>query len=142
VLRTASGRAYLAFCPDAERREIIEYLRTRNDPDDEPYLIPGAIEKIIATCRRNGFATRLNEAHVPKTSSVAVPILVNGYARGCITIVWLTSAMTATRAIKQFVQPLREAAETVSKRVASALWALSADTSPPARRRKRKGIER
>lgn len=119
ILRTASGRAYLAFCSEEERREILEYLSNLADPEDEPYLFKGAVEEMLATVRRQGYASRLNEPFVPKTSSIALPILVDGYAHGAMTIVWLTSAMLPSRAIKQFVPPLREAAAAIAKKLAS-----------------------
>lgn len=124
MLRTASGRAYLAFCSEKERGEIIEHLRTRGEPEDEPYLYPRALDRMIAACRRNGFATRLGEAFVPKTSSIALPILIDGQARGSIAIVWVTQAMPASRAIKEFLPPLKDAAAAVAKHVASHQWPL------------------
>jgi IclR family mhp operon transcriptional activator len=132
MLRTASGRAYLAFCPESERREIIQYLKTRNDPDDEPYIADNAIHEVIALCRRQGYAGRFNEPFVPRTSSIAMPILVNGYARGSIAVVWLTSAMPFNRAIRQFVSPIREAANTIAERLADApqLWSMPMPTNP------------
>lgn len=124
MLRTACGRAYLSFCSENERGEIIEYLRMRDDPEDEPYLYPRALEKLIAACRRNGYASRLGEAFVPKTSSIALPILVDGQARGCIAVVWLTQSMPASRAIKEFLPPLRNAAAAVAKQVAGHQWSM------------------
>jgi IclR family mhp operon transcriptional activator len=122
MLRTASGRAYLAFCSEKERGEIIEYLKMRDDPEDESYLYPRALEKMIAVCQRNGYGSRLGEAFVPKTSSIALPILVDGQARGCIAVVWLTQSMSASRAIKEFLPPLRNAAAAVAKQVAGNQW--------------------
>jgi IclR family mhp operon transcriptional activator len=111
ILRTACGRAYLAFCPAAERREIVEFLQTQNDSADRPYLLPDAIEKMGSLARRNGFAVRFNEPYVPNTSSLAVPIMVAGEIQACLAIVWLTAAMSLTRAVKLFVPALRAAAE-------------------------------
>lgn len=136
VLRTASGRAYLSFCSPPEREEIIQLLKAQNDPADEPLLSPGAIEELIGTCQRQGYGARLNEAFVPKTSSVALPILVDGRACGCISIIWLTSAMTAHRAIKTFVPPLRDAAAMIAKRVANDQWTLSVADLPVANKNK------
>ena len=124
MLRTASGRAYLSFCSEKERAEILEYLHTRSEPEDEPYLYPKALEKMVASCRRNGYGSRLGEAFVPKTSSISLPILVDGRARGCITVVWLTLAMSASRAIKEFFPPLKEAAAVIAKQVANHQWSL------------------
>ncbi len=120
MLRTASGRAYLAFCPDAEREEILENIRAQEQEADEPYLAPGAIDSMLRIVRRNGYATRLNEPYVTKTSSIAVPITVNGHVSACVTIVWLSSAMASTRAIKQFTPHLRQAAAEIAQKIASA----------------------
>ena len=124
ILRTASGRAYLSFCSEKERAEIIEHLHTRSEPEDEPYLFPKVLEKTIATCRRNGYGSRLGEAFITKTSSISLPILVDGCARGCIAVVWLTQAMPASRAIKEFLPPLKEAAAVIAKQVANHQWSL------------------
>jgi IclR family transcriptional regulator, mhp operon transcriptional activator len=114
MLRTASGRAYLAYCGEAERSEIIQYLKVRNDAGDEPYIEDEAIHEMLALCRRQGFAGRFNEPFVSRTSSIALPILIDGYARGSLSIVWSTAAMPYHRAIHQFLQPLREAARTIA----------------------------
>jgi IclR family mhp operon transcriptional activator len=132
MLRTACGRAYLAFCAEAEQREIIQHLKTLNDPEDEPYIADNAIREVLALSRRQGYAGRFNEPFVPRTSSIAMPILVNGYARGCIAVVWLTSAMPFNRAIRQFVPPIREAAKTIALRLADTpqLWSMPMPTKP------------
>jgi len=141
MLRTASGRTYLAFCAEHERKEIIQSLRLQSDPEDERYLSSEALEEIIHTTRRNGYGTRINEAYVQKTSSIALPIIVDGSAKACVTIVWLTSAMTATRAIKQFVPPLRDAAAAIAQRVSRAQWSLP-ESSVIASRRKKAIVQR
>jgi IclR family transcriptional regulator, mhp operon transcriptional activator len=120
MLRTACGRAYLAFCQPAERREIIDSLQTQNDPADHPYLIPEAVEKMVSLARRNGFAVRHNEPYVRNTSSVAVPIVVDGEIQACLSIIWLTAAMSLTRAVKAFVPGLRTAAHDIATAVAHA----------------------
>jgi IclR family mhp operon transcriptional activator len=114
MLRTASGRAYLAFCSEPERREIIEYLRSVNDPQDEPYLADEGVTDLLGRCRQLGYAGRFNEPFVPKTSSIAVPIMMDGRAIGSIAVIWLTSAMSFDRAIRRFVLPLKQAAKSIS----------------------------
>jgi IclR family transcriptional regulator, mhp operon transcriptional activator len=124
MLRTACGRAYLAFCSEAERREILEYIRAWGDVADVPYLHPDVLETLLDSTRRDGYASRLNEAFVPKTSSIAVPILLEGQVSACLSVVWQTAAMQASRAIKQFMSPLREAAELIADEMKSAEFAL------------------
>ena len=68
---------------------------------------------------------------VPKTSSIALPILVDGQARGCIAVVWLTQSMPASRAIKEFLPPLRNAAAAVAKQVAGHQWSMPGSARAP-----------
>jgi len=63
MLRTATGRAYLSFCSERERAEILEYLHTEANLKMSP-VVPKALDRMIATCRRNGYGTRLGEAFV------------------------------------------------------------------------------
>ena len=140
MLRTATGRAYLSFCSERERAEILEFLHTRSEPEDEPCLYPKALDMMIATCRRNGYGTRLGEAFVPKTSSISLPILVDDLARGCITVVWLTQAMSASRAIKEFFPPLKKAAAVIAKEVANHQWSLPESPAAHERQRRSTGL--
>jgi IclR family mhp operon transcriptional activator len=139
MLRTACGRAYLAYCTDEERREILEYLTTLADPLDEPYLERSEVDEMIAKVRRIGYAARINEPFVPRTSSLALPLLVNGQARGSIAIVWLTSAMLPSRAIKEFVPPLREAALAIAKQIGADKLQLPESIPAPRRRSSARG---
>lgn len=120
VLRSACGRAYLAFCPDEERREIVEYLTTVADPSDRPYLLEGAIHQMIAIVRRDGYAVRLNEPYLARTGTLAVPILIDGHAHGTIAVVWWAAALLPSQAIKQFVPALREAAAAIARKIVGA----------------------
>jgi IclR family mhp operon transcriptional activator len=122
MLRTASGRVYLAFCTAAERREILRLLRVRGDAADEPYLIPGAVEEMLLRCRKKNYGAWLNEEFVGKTSSVALPIMVNGYARASIAVAWLTTAIPVAKAVQQFVPPLAEVADLLGRRLTTAQW--------------------
>lgn len=118
VLRSACGRAYLAFCPEEERREIVEYLTTQADPDDQPYLLEGAIHHMIAIVRRDGYAVRLNEPYLTRTGTLAVPIIIDGHAHGTIAVVWWAAALLPSQAIKQFLPALREAATAIARKIA------------------------
>jgi IclR family transcriptional regulator, mhp operon transcriptional activator len=120
VLRTASGKAHLSFCPEAQRLEIIETLRMQAQPEDLEYLESGALERMLLTVRRNGYATRLGGPYVPITSSISVPIMVNGQVAACVTVIWNTTAMAASRAIRLFTPQLRRAAAEIAQKISRA----------------------
>ena len=62
MLRSASGRIYLAFCPDVEREEVLARLRGRDVPGHElAYELaygPAAVRRIVAATRRRGYSVR------------------------------------------------------------------------------------
>ena len=58
MLRSASGRVYLAFCPDVEREEVLARLRGRDVPGHELAYGPAAVRRIVAATRRRGYSVR------------------------------------------------------------------------------------
>jgi IclR family mhp operon transcriptional activator len=110
MLRTAAGRAYLAFCPAAERDIILKQIDRIGDPDDRPYLIPDHLDHTLAETRRRGFASRTDGEYNPRTSSIAVAIVRDDQVLGCISIIWIRSALDAEEAISQFARPMMETA--------------------------------
>jgi IclR family mhp operon transcriptional activator len=110
MLRTSSGRTYLAFCPDAEREIIIKHIVRIEDPDDRPFLEPAYLHKLIADTRARGFGLRDEGEYNPKTASIAVPILRGSDVLGCISIIWIRTALDARDAVAQFAEPMLKAA--------------------------------
>lgn len=110
MLRTSSGRAYLTFCSAAEREIIIKHVSRMNDPDDRPYLQRDYLEKMLAETRARGFGLRADGEYNERTSSIAVPVIKSVNVLGCISIIWIRSALDADEAIEQFAAPMTQAA--------------------------------
>src|SRR5262249_38124526 len=58
LLRSASGRAYLAFCPDAEREAVLRRLRDRGVAGPELAHDPGAGRRNLGATPRRGYSVR------------------------------------------------------------------------------------
>ncbi|GJQ54048.1 MAG: hypothetical protein HKUEN07_06170 [Rhodocyclaceae bacterium] len=58
MLRSATGRAYLAFCGEDERRAILQRLASSSDPGERPDHKPAAMNKILEEIREQGYGTR------------------------------------------------------------------------------------
>ena len=58
MLQSASGRAYLSYCPDPEREAIIENLKSSDDDFDQVAHKPDYIERILAATRSRGWGGR------------------------------------------------------------------------------------
>lgn len=115
LLRTASGRAWLSHVPEAVRDAALSLVRARDDPADRPFLDPGWLDGILAGCRALGAGMRLGEeGFLPRTSSFAVPVGSGAGVAGCITVIWITSALTPARAEAELLPPLRAAAAEIA----------------------------
>ncbi len=110
MLRTSAGRAYLAFCPEAERDIILKHIARVEDPEDQPFLLKNYLEHMLTETRARGFATRLDGEYNSRTSSIAVPIIRDAYVLGSIAIIWIRTALDPQEAVSQFAKPMLDAA--------------------------------
>lgn len=115
LTETAAGRAYLGHCPDATRERLLR-LAT---------IVPGSttridrerIEMQLAAARADGFGRR-SGGIIPKTSSLSVPVMRDGGVLGCVSIVWIGSAMTMAQAVRDLAPPMKVLARRIEHRVA------------------------
>ncbi|MDR3512743.1 MAG: helix-turn-helix domain-containing protein [Caulobacteraceae bacterium] len=103
MLGSALGRAYLAFCPEQERENILHRLHQRGDAEcDLTYdLLP--LNDMVAKARRDGYASyRSATVH-----EMAVPIFRATQVLGCVGVEW--SAPLDEAAVAKFATALRRA---------------------------------
>ncbi|MDP3339222.1 DNA-binding transcriptional regulator [Frigidibacter sp.] len=117
LLRTSAGRAYLAFCGEEERALIVAHLQRLGDPADLPFLEPVWLARMIEDTRARGLALRDAGEFRPQTSSLAAPIVLEGNVLGCVSMIWIRSAMTSRTAIDTCGGPLAE----ITAKIAAAL---------------------
>jgi IclR family transcriptional regulator, mhp operon transcriptional activator len=110
MLRTSAGRAYLAACPAAERDVILHHLRRIDDPEDRPFLDDSYLARMVKETMQRGYAVRSKGEFNAKTSSIAVPVVRAGVVLGCISIIWIRSALSLNEAVAGFVEPMQSAA--------------------------------
>ncbi|MCS3730736.1 DNA-binding transcriptional regulator [Bradyrhizobium betae] len=113
MLRTSAGRAYLAACPARERDLIVGHLRRIDEADDRPFLDEARLDRMIVEVQAQGYAIRSEGEYNPKTASIAVPIVRNGAVYGCISIIWIRSALRIEEAVAQFASQLQETAAAI-----------------------------
>jgi len=62
---------------------------------------------------------------MPKTGSIAVPVLINGYATCTIAITYISSALRASEAKRRYLASLTNAAKMIAEQLSASQQALS-----------------
>lgn len=113
MLQGATGRAYLAFCPDNERELILRNLRQSSAPADAAALIPARVEELLERTRLRGYGERFREPPL-ETGAIAVPIQLDARLLGCITLTFIASVLTPAEVARRYVTDLRAAATAIA----------------------------
>ena len=129
MLRTALGQAYIAFCPERERREIIDILKSGNGPDSAFAKDSAFLRELVRRTRRNGYAGKTGDRE-KRVAAIAVPVMRGERVFACINAVFYRSAIGLPEAAAKYVEPLREAASQIESRVGSELPASTPVASP------------
>lgn len=117
LLRSALGRAYLAFCPEDERRELINLLEQSTDPDDRPVGVRKWVDRMLSECRQQGYGIREAdywagaEDFGAEVSAIAVPVKIGDRVIACVNLMWATGTKNAQDFAKQNLDALRTAAD-------------------------------
>jgi IclR family mhp operon transcriptional activator len=128
MLRSASGRAYLAFCRDQERDAVLRRLRERNVPGHAVAHDRAGLDALIHTTRARGYSVRDGDFggdyDLPRgqyddgRDSIAMPIRVEGNVLGCINLTWRYRVATLTQVVDRYLDDLRAAVLAVERRAA------------------------
>jgi IclR family mhp operon transcriptional activator len=114
-LVTSAGRAYFANCPEQEREQILQILRSKDDVEGRLAKDDRFISNLIRTVRADGFGTNNGEwASEKKIGAIAMPICDGERVLGSLNVVYLAHAVSMQQAAKTFVQPLRSAVDKIS----------------------------
>lgn len=119
LLVGALGRAWLAFCPQDERRAILQGIGVRQG---------AALAAVLERIRRTGWAFTV-PPRPTRLHGMAVPILEKERVLGCISIRFPRSAMTEEEVAVRFGKRLRTLARAIASDVTRHERAVST-TSP------------
>jgi len=114
MLRTAAGRCYLAFCPANERRAILNMLAHSKAPEDRGAREIQRLTKLFDAIRAKGYAFQDREIN-PKAAGIAVPIRAGTRVLGCMSSIWISSALTIEQAEGLLLPPLMATASRIAE---------------------------
>lgn len=128
ILRSAVGRAYLAFCPDDEREQILEALRCSPRPGDELASNRRYVAQLLRETRALGYGVRdrgfggaydkSRSTYDDGLSALAVPIVkADGALAGCINIVWIERLFKPKEMADRHLRDLQDAAARIALKI-------------------------
>ena len=108
ILRTAVGRAYLAFCPDEERDVLLRMIRERDDEQGAKARDPRYVRRLVESTRARGYSINERGEGVGqgKFGVIAVPIRSKERVLGCMNIVFLLRAISCKQIVESFLPDL------------------------------------
>jgi IclR family transcriptional regulator, mhp operon transcriptional activator len=127
MLRSASGRAYLAFCSDSERAAVIQRLKASAQGGNYLAHRPIMFNRVITETQKLGYGVRAADfgGHFDKTrsesddnrDSIAVPIWAGNEVLAIINLTWMHKSATLDQIVKTHLHALTEASNEISKKL-------------------------
>jgi IclR family transcriptional regulator, mhp operon transcriptional activator len=119
LLGTSLGLSFLAFCDAETRRTALALLGASTDPWNQIMDRPVALQELLETIRKNGYATMHPDyselAYNGIASAVGVPVLIGGVAVGSLNLMYLRNSIDEAGVIARFIAPLQEAAAAIAR---------------------------
>lgn len=120
MLRSATGKAYLANCSVAERALILQNLQASGHVDDALANDERFVRNMIAATRRLGYGER-HEEWLPRTGAIAVPVRLHGRILACLNITFIASVLTPREAAARYLVKMQKAAAEIEMTAAERL---------------------
>lgn len=104
LLETASGLAYIAFCPENERQELIELLASQDNREGEIARDKKTLNNLLLRTQRKGFGENYQDWDMEqRIASIAIPISSGEDVLACLNLVYIAEAMSIDEAAAKYL---------------------------------------
>jgi IclR family mhp operon transcriptional activator len=130
------GRCYLAFCPDAERSELVAQLARSSRTGDRVGVQAESIKRLVAEGRARGYCSRhpldVSQDSPERFGAISVPVFQGDRLIAALSCAWLPAITQETEVASRWLGALRQAAQAIGERArAVGLPPPPRDGSPP-----------
>jgi IclR family mhp operon transcriptional activator len=108
ILTSAAGRAYLAYCPAAERETLLELLARSTHPEDRIARTHSEVERILEETRAQGFGMAQRARRVSEETSLAIPLRAKNRLLAVVSVRYAATAVPLRTAVEQFLPKMRD----------------------------------
>lgn len=113
MLTSAAGRAYLAYCPSAQRDSLLDLLARSPLPEDRLARNRADVERLLRETRELGCGMARRARRALEETSLAVPVRVGQQILAAITLHYPASAVPLRDAVEQFLPRMRAVARQI-----------------------------
>ncbi len=117
LLTWALGRAYLAFCPQAERDMLLSILKASSHPEDSVAKSRTSVLRILEETQQMGFAQRATDVEPRSSATIAVPIRRGSNVLASVGMSYFKSAISHREIASIYVPLIQELAGNIESRV-------------------------
>lgn len=124
MILSAPGRAYLAWCSETERAEVIALLRQNPSPIRRSReLLENGLTEVLAETRQRGYGVRDalfggGHAEIGETDdgldAIGLPILRDHQVIACINLVWPRKYNLREKIVQEHLADLKQAAAAIA----------------------------
>ncbi|MEQ1800482.1 MAG: helix-turn-helix domain-containing protein [Gammaproteobacteria bacterium] len=113
ILGSASGIAYLAWCPKEQLDALLDLLAKSKRTEDQPAANRKKVHDLLQETRKRGYAAWRRSRRVSDELSLSVPILAGERMLASLTIRFSSTAVPEAEAIQRFIPRLRAIAQRI-----------------------------
>jgi IclR family mhp operon transcriptional activator len=114
MLVSSTGRAYLAFCPAAQRDALLEVLSRSSLAEDRLARSRVEVERLLHETRSQGYGMVNRYRRVSPETSLAVPVRSRDRILAAIAIRYAAGTVPLRQAVEQFLPKMRDVAQRVA----------------------------
>ena len=115
ILGSASGIAYLTWCPAEQRDALLDLLAKSKRTEDQPAANRKKVLDLLVETRKRGYAAWRRPRRVSDELSLSVPILAGERLLASLTIRFSSTAVPEAESIQRFVPKLRAIAQRIGE---------------------------
>jgi len=118
------GRCYLAFCPEAERRELVAVLSRSANAGDRAGVEAAAIRRVVAEGQAKGYCSRtpleVSQDSPERFGALSVPVFQGDRLIATLSCAWLPAITNEAAVASTWLGALRQAAQAIGERARAA----------------------
>jgi len=114
IMNSASGLAYLAFCPKEQRDNLLDVLAQSKSSEDQGAKNRNKVYEGLVETRKRGYSIWKRARRVADETSFSVPVMAEDRLLAVLTLRFASTALTEQEAVDKFVPRLRATAQSIA----------------------------